>query len=149
LLLAFTALASTTIALGTELSFACARRKGLLLRSGPLGLAVRRVQRGLDRCIPLLSGVAVAASLGLALSAGVMTRGGNMGLAAALALGAHLWLYANVAQSFHDEAGCLKLAQVPPKELAALQARWEVAMHTRASLLVAAFVCVVASVILG
>jgi hypothetical protein len=149
LLLAFAALASTSIALTTELAFACAGRKGLLLRAGTVGLAARRLYRAFDRCIPVLSGVAAATSLGLALAAGVTTRGGTMGIAAALALGAHMALYAQVARRFRAETGCMELAKIPVHELAALQARWDVAMTTRASLLAAAFVCVVASVILG
>jgi hypothetical protein len=149
LLLAFTALASTSIALTTELAFSCAGRKALLLRAGPLGLAVRRVYRGLDRAIPYLLGVAGAASLGLALGAGLTSRGGCLGLGATLALVAHYALYVKTGRRFRDDTACLELSKIPPKELAAVQARWEVAMHTRASLLAAALVCVVARVFVG
>jgi hypothetical protein len=149
LLLAFTALASTSIALTTELAFSCAGRKALLLRAGPLGLSMRRVYRLLDRALPLFSGVAGAASVGLALGAGLASSGGCLGLGAALALLAHYALYAKTGRRFRDDTACLELSKIPPKELAAVQARWEIAMHTRASLLAAAFVCVVASVFVG
>jgi len=149
LLLAFTALASTSIALGTELAFACTSRKAWLMRPGPLGLVARRAYRCLDRRIPWISGVAAAASLVVALSAGVTTRAGCIGLAAVLALGAHLAFYAQVARRFRADAECIEVSTVPPGELAGLRERWDIAMTTRASLLAAAFVCVVASIILG
>ena len=149
MLLAFTALASTSIALTTELAFACAGRKAWIMRPGPLALAARQLYRWLDRSIPLLSCVAAAASLAFAASVGVTTRAGCMGLAGVLALGAHLALYAQVARRFRADAECLGVSRVPPIELAKLQSRWEIAMTTRASLLAAALVCVVASVILG
>ena len=149
MLLAFTALASTSIALTTELAFACAGRKAWLMRPGPVALAARRVYRWLDRGVPLLSSVAAVASLAFVASVGVTTRAGCMGLAGVLTFGAHLALYAQVSRRFRADAECLGVSRVPASELARLQSRWEIAMTTRASLLAAAFVCVVASVILG
>jgi hypothetical protein len=149
LLLAFTALASTSIALTTELAFACAGRKAWILRPGPFALAARKLYRWLDRSIPLLSCVAAAASLAFAVSVGVTTRAGCMAVAGVVTFGAHLALYAQVARRFRADTECLGVSRVPPSELAQLQSRWEIAMATRASLLAAAFVCVVTSVILG
>jgi hypothetical protein len=148
-LLAFTALASTSVALATELLFPCAGRKAWLMRPSAMGLAARRAYRVLDRGIPALSGVAATASFGLAVAAGLATRAGLIGLAGVLALGLHFALYAEVAPRFRAEASCLELSKIPPHQLAALQARWEIATTTRASLLAAAFVCLVTQLILA
>jgi len=149
LLLAFTALASTSIALTTELAFACAGRKAWLMRPGPVALAARRLYRWLDRGIPLLSGIAAVASFAFAASVGLATRAGCMGVAGVVTFGAHLALYAQVARRFRAAAERLGVSRVPSSELAQLQSRWDIVMTTRASLLAAALVCVVASVILG
>jgi hypothetical protein len=149
LLLAFIALASTSIALTTELAFAFAGRKAWLMRPGALGLAARRLYLQLERSIPLFSGIAAGASLVLALLAGLTTRAGCIGLSGVVVLGAHLALYIQVARRLRADAECVELSRTSPGELSAGKELWEVAMSTRASLLAAALVCVIAQVILG
>jgi len=148
-LLGLAAALPTCVALATELVFACAGRKGLFLRQGALGLTVRQAHREVERHIPWLTGTAAVASLGLALSAGILTRPGCLALGAALALGAHLKLYSEVAKRFQDDTKCLERPSTSTVDLAAMQSRWEVEMTTRASLHAAALVCIVASVLLA
>jgi hypothetical protein len=148
-LLGLAAASPTCIALATELSFLCAGRKGLFVRSGAIGLTLRRAYRVAERQIPWLSSVALAASLALALSGGLLTRAGCLALGGALTLGVHLKLYSQVARRFRDDSKCLDDASGAVADLARLQARWDVEMTTRASLHAAALVCIVASMVLG
>jgi hypothetical protein len=148
-LLALAAALPTCVALATELLFACGGKRSVFLRPGGLGLAVRRAHRVIDRRIPWLTGAGALASLALALSVGVMTRSGCLALGATLALGAHLKLYAQVSKKFFDDTRCLERLSASSADLAAAQTRWEVEMTTRASLHVAALVCIVASVLLA
>jgi hypothetical protein len=147
-LLGLAAATPTCVALSAELVFTCARRKGLFLRPGAAGLRVRRAQRAVERQIPWLSSFAAVASVGLALSAGLMTRAGCLALGALLALGAHLTFYSQGARRFWDDTTGLERLSASGIDLAALKARWEVEMTTRASLHAAALVCIVASMML-
>jgi hypothetical protein len=148
-LLGLSAALPTCVALMSELSFACASKKGLFLRPGFVGLTVRRAQRAVERQIPWLSGVAAVLTLALALSVGPLTRAGCLALGATLALGAHLKLHSLVGKPFQDDTANLERASATSIDLAALQTRWESDMTTRASLHAAALVCIVASMILS
>jgi len=148
-LLGIAAALPTCVALAAELTFACSGRKGLFLRPGAIGLAVRRAQGVVERQIPWLTGAAALASLALALTTGLMTRPGCLALGAALALGAHLKFYSQVAKRFRDDTTCLERLSASGADLVAVQSRWEIEMTTRASLHAAALVCIIASVVLA
>jgi hypothetical protein len=148
-LLGLAAALPTSVALVSELMFACAGKKGLLLRPGTVGLMARRTHREFERRIPWLSGVAAVASLGLVVSSGPMTRAGFLALGAVLALVAHLKLTAQLAKRFRDDTQGFERASATSVDVATIVGRWEPEMATRASLHAAALVCIVASMILS
>lgn len=149
MLLALASVLPTSVALATELSFACARKKGLFLRSGLVGLGVRRAYRAVDRRVPWLSAVALVATLLRAGSVGPMTRAGCLALGGALALVSHLVLTRRVAPHFRSDLERLERTSASTQDLDRLRDRWEVETTTRASLVGAALVCIVASLVAG